>query len=98
MSRTLSSPSPKEQKHQKSLRDAVAADGRNVALSERLYEEGQNNLLTVLIGVQAFIFRRVGGPVYGQTSANWPCFLNRPAIPSTSAAVAGSLSNVYPRE
>lgn len=42
-----------EQKHQKSLSDAVAADRKNVALSERLYEEGQNNLLTVLIARNA---------------------------------------------
>jgi outer membrane protein, multidrug efflux system len=43
-----------EQKHQKSLSDAVAADRKNVVLSERLYQEGQNNLLTVLIARSAF--------------------------------------------
>ena len=48
-----------EQKHQKSLADAVAADRKNVALSDRLYQEGQNNLLTVLTAEAALNADRV---------------------------------------
>jgi outer membrane protein, multidrug efflux system len=48
-----------EQKHQKSLTGAVAADRKNVALSERLYQEGQNNLLTVLAASSALNTDRI---------------------------------------
>jgi outer membrane protein, multidrug efflux system len=37
-----------EQEHRKSLSDAVAADHISVALNQRLFEEGQTNLLSVL--------------------------------------------------
>ena len=37
-----------EQKHNKSLSAAVAADQKSVNLNTRLYQEGQTNLLSVL--------------------------------------------------
>lgn len=38
----------REQEHKKSLSNAVAADQKSVALNQRLFEEGQTNLLSVL--------------------------------------------------